>query len=492
LFHSGEMYPHGELYVNVIPTSTCIPHPRDHLTVQSTTSTSRDLPADAQAIWRSVLARLQVSMAPANFDTWLRPTRGLEMEDGVLVVGVPSTYGREWLEQRLLAVIRKTLSESGREQLQVRFRVVSELADRPGQRKRGRTQPGGSSFFDTQPTVFNPRYTFDDYIVGGSNRFAHAAARAVAERPALTYNPLFIYGGVGLGKTHLLHAIGHSVSQEYPDYRVVFSTSERFMNELIRAIRESRTEDFREHYRRVDVLLIDDIQFIAGKESTQEEFFHTFNALHDNGKQIVLSCDCPPKALNPLEERLRSRFEWGLIADIQPPDLETRIAILRSKAELQDLPVPPDVIQYLARRVPSNIRELEGSLNRIIAYASLNERQLTVDLAAAALDSLSGPRRTQLTPQGIIQSVAKYFGLSLDEIRGKGRDKAVVLPRQIAMYLVREETNTSLEQIGQLLGGRDHTTVMHGWDKISGAVQEDHQLRNDVLAIRSVLYGNES
>jgi chromosomal replication initiator protein len=263
------------------------------------------------------------------------------------------------------------------------------------------------------------------------------------------------------------------------------------MNEMIKAIRDGAPEDFRDHYRKVDVLLIDDIQFISGKEGTQEEFFHTFNALYDASKQIVISSDKPPKALNPLEDRLRSRFEWGLIADIQPPDLETRIAILRSKAELQGFPVPPDVIQYLARRVPSNIRELEGSLNRIIAYATLNERQLSVDLAAAALDSLSGPRRAQLTPQTIIDCVCKYFGLSHDQVTGKSRDKSIVVPRQIAMYLVREETSASLEQIGQLLGGRDHTTVMHGWDKIGAAVQEDHQLRNDVLAIRSALYGGD-
>lgn len=452
-------------------------------------TTSRESPLDAQVLWRSVLTHLQSNMPPANFDTWLRPTRAMELEDGVLLVGTPTTYGREWLEQRLSAVIRRTLSEVGNADIEVKFQVVSELAERNGTRKRGRTASNGT-FFDTHSAPFNPRYTFEDYIVGGSNRFAHAASRAVAERPSQTYNPLFLYGGVGLGKTHLLHAIGHDVMRHYPDYRVVFSTSEQFMNELIKAIRESRTDDFRDHYRRVDVLLIDDIQFISGKESTQEEFFHTFNALHDNGKQIVLSCDSPPKALNPLEERLRSRFEWGLIADIQPPDLETRIAILRSKAELQDLPVPPDVIQYLARRVPSNIRELEGSLNRIIAYASLNERQLSVDLAAAALDSLSGPRQAQLTPQSIIATVAKYFSLSLEDMKGKSRDKGIVVPRQIAMYLVREETSASLQQIGQLLGGRDHTTIMHGWDKISAAIQEDHQLRNDVLAIRSMLYGN--
>ena len=447
---------------------------------------------EAQAVWRSVLSHLQSTMAPANFDTWLRPTRGVELAEGVLWVGVPSTYSREWLEQRLGAVIRKTLSEVGQPGVEVRFRVMSELAERTNGRRRGRTVgPGGAAFFDGPRNGLNPRYTFDAFIVGGSNRFAHAAARAVAEHPAHTYNPLFIYGGVGLGKTHLLHAIGHAVDKDYPDYRVVYTTSERFMNELIKAIREGTTDEFRDHYRRVDILLIDDIQFIAGKESTQEEFFHTFNALHDNAKQIVISCDSPPKALTPLAERLRSRFEWGLIADIQPPDLETRIAILRSKAEMQDLPVPPDVIQYLARRVPSNIRELEGSLNRIIAYASLNERQLSVDLAAAALDSLSGPRRTQLTPQSIIATVAKYAGISMEDITGKSRDKSIVVPRQIAMYLVREETSASLEQIGQLLGGRDHTTVMHGWDKISSAVQEDHQLRNDVLAVRSMLYGNE-
>lgn len=431
-------------------------------------------------------------MAPANFDTWLRPTRGVEYSDSVLLVGVPTTYGREWLEQRLAAVIKKTLSEVGYPELNVRFRVMSELASDPSGRRRGRAPAHAPPpFLDSQRSAFNPRYTFGDFIVGGSNRFAHAAARAVADRPGQTYNPLFIYGGVGLGKTHLLHAIGHSVNREYPDYGIVYATAERFTNEIIKAIRDSTTDDFRDYYRRVDILLIDDIQFISGKESTQEEFFHTFDALHGSSKQIVISSDNPPKALNPLEDRLRSRFEWGLIADIQPPDLETRIAILRSKAELQDCPVPPDVIQFLARRIPSNIRELEGSLNRIIVYASLNERQLSVDLAAAALDSLSGPRRPQLTPQSIISTVAKHFGLSTDDLSGKSRDKSVVVPRQIAMYLVREETTASLEQIGQLLGGRDHTTVMHGWDKISAAVQDDHQLRNDVLAIRSLLYTSE-
>jgi chromosomal replication initiator protein len=429
-------------------------------------------------------------MTPANFDNWLRPTRGLDCIDGVLTIGVPTTFGREWLEQRLSPVIRKTLAQVGRPELDVRFQVMSELADRGPKRGR-RSSVGASSLLNGQSSEFNARYTFDDFIVGKHNKFAHAASEAVAHHPGQTYNPLFIYGGVGLGKTHLLHAIGHLVARDYPDFSVVYTTSERFMNELIKAIRDGTSEEFRDHYRRVDVLLIDDIQFIAGKESTQEEFFHTFNALHENGKQLVISCDKPPRDLNPLAERLRSRFEWGLIADIQSPDFETRIAILRSKAERQDLPVPPDVVQYLARRVTKNIRELEGSLNRIIAYAALNERHLTVDLAAAALDSLSGPRRTQLTPQGIIDCVAQYYGVSVQDMKGKGRDKGIVIPRQVAMYLIREETTVSLEQIGQLLGGRDHTTVMHGWDKISSALDQDHQLRNEVLEIRSILYGNE-
>ncbi len=445
---------------------------------------------EAQTVWRSVLLQLQPTMTPANFDNWLRPTRGLECDDGTLTIGVPTTFGREWLEQRLSTVIRKTLVEVGRPELDVKFQVMSELSDRNN--RRGRRQlDSGSGLFNAHTTQFNPRYTFDDFIVGKNNKFAHAASEAVAARPGLTYNPLFIYGGVGLGKTHLLHAIGHRVARDYPDYRLAYTTSERFMNELIKAIREGTTDEFREHYRPVDLLLVDDIQFIAGKESTQEEFFHTFNVLHEGGKQIVMTCDKPPRDLNPLAERLRSRFEWGLIADIQSPDFETRIAILRSKAERQDLPVPTDVVQYLARRVTKNIRELEGSLNRIIAYATLNERHLTVDLAAAALDSLSGPRRMQLTPQLIVETVAQYYGVSVQDMKGKGRDKSIVGPRQVAMYLVREETTVSLEQTGQILGGRDHTTVMHGWDKISSAVDQDHQLRNEVLEIRSILYGND-
>jgi chromosomal replication initiator protein len=336
--------------------------------------------------------------------------------------------------------------------------------------------------------TFSQRYTFETFVVGNNNRFAHAAAEAVAERPGEVYTPLFIYGGVGLGKTHLLNAIGGRVQSYFPNARVTYSTFERFMNDLIKAVREGTTEEFRDRHRSVDVLLIDDVQFISGKEATQEEFFHTFNALHAAGKQIVLTSDRPPKMIVSLEERLLSRFEWGLVADIQPPDLETRIAILRRKAEQQSMPVPPDVIQFVARRAPSNIRELEGSFNRVLAYAQFNDTHLSVELATAALDALDGGRRLQLTPVRISEVVSEYFRVPTEDLEGKGRDKAVVLPRQVAMYLVREETNASLEHIGGLLGGRDHTTVMHGCDKISTGLQEDHQLRNDIVAIRTLLY----
>lgn len=442
---------------------------------------------EGREIWRQVLAHLEAGMTPANFDTWLRPTRVLRFDDRQLTVGCPNTYAKEWLEQRLLASIRKALQDLGLAPLELHFRVVSEVPP-TGTTAKGRRSGRDSRREFPSATTFNQRYTFESFIVGSNNRFARAAAEAVVDRPGQIYNPLFIYGGVGLGKTHLLHAIGNRMASYRPDVAAVYTTCERFMNEMIKAVRDGSIERFRDKYRPVDILLIDDIQFIAGKESTQEELFHTFNAVHDSGKQIVISSDRPPKLIATLAERLRSRFAWGLIADIQPPDLETRIAILRYKAELQHMPIPPDVIQYIARRTPSNIRELEGSFNRAVAYASLNDKQLNIELAQAALDSMEGGPHVQLTPAKIIECVAQYYHLPVADLVGKGRGKAVVVPRQIAMYLVREETSASLEQIGSLLGGRDHTTVMYGYDKISEAVQDDHQLRNDVVAIRSVLY----
>ncbi len=332
----------------------------------------------------------------------------------------------------------------------------------------------------------NPRYTFDAFIVGNSNRLAHAASLAVAEAPGESYNPLFLYGGVGLGKTHLLHAIGHQGVQT--GLAVLYVSSEQFTNEIVNAIRYRTTEEFRAKYRSVDILLVDDIQFIAGKESTEEEFFHTFNSLHEMSKQIVICSDRPPKAIVSLEERLRSRFEWGLIADIQPPDLETRMAILRVKADVLRYRVPDEIIGYIASRVQTNIRELEGCLNRLMAYQQLHRTDLTMEVARAAMSSLGNDNReSRLTGQQIVQAVAEYYHISLDEICGKQRDKHIVKPRQIAMYLIRQETQSSLLEIGQLFGGRDHSTVLHACEKIDQAVNINPALRREVIAIREQL-----
>ena len=332
----------------------------------------------------------------------------------------------------------------------------------------------------------NPRYTFDAFIVGGSNRLAHAASLAVAEAPGESYNPLFLYGGVGLGKTHLLHAIGHQGVQT--GLAVLYVSSEQFTNEIINAIRYRTTEEFRAKYRSVDILLVDDIQFIAGKESTEEEFFHTFNSLHEMSKQIVICSDRPPKAIVSLEERLRSRFEWGLIADIQPPDLETRMAILRVKADLPRYRIPDDIIAYIAGRVQTNIRELEGCLNRLMAYQQLHRTDLTMDVARAAMTSLGNDNReSRLNGKQIAQAVAEYYHISEEAMCGKQRDKHIVMPRQIAMYLIRQETEVSLFEIGQLFGGRDHSTVLHACEKIDREININPTLRREIVAIREQL-----
>jgi chromosomal replication initiator protein len=334
--------------------------------------------------------------------------------------------------------------------------------------------------------TINARYTFENFVVGASNRLAHAASLAVAENPAQAYNPLFLYGGVGLGKTHLLHAIGNYGASR--GQQILYVSSEEFTNDLINAIRSHKTQAFREKYRWIDVLLIDDIQFIAGKESTQEEFFHTFNTLHGQDKQIIISSDRPPKALSTLEERLRSRFEWGLTADIQPPDFETRMAILRSKAERAGKKVPGEIIEVIARRVQSNIRELEGALTRVVAFVDLSGLPLTPKLVETALADLL-PRRSKVEPGEVVESVADAFGINMDRMLSRERSREVALPRQIAMYLLREESKISLPSIGETLGGRDHTTIMYGCNKISDLLERDDQLRRQVIEIRENLYG---
>jgi len=446
---------------------------------------------DAAQAWQSALAQLEMEMPKASFDTWVRDARLLRADKGVITIGVRNAYARDWLDRRLSETVQTLLSKLLEEEVVVRFVVASEAEEAEETASPvAETDLAAASVKSTSPAPLrpanlNPRYTFANFVVGPNNRLAHAAAQAVAENPAIAYNPLFLYGGVGLGKTHLLHAIGNAC-QERGLY-VLYVSSEEFTNDLINAIRTHTTPAFREKYRSADILLIDDIQFIAGKESTQEEFFHTFNTLHGQNKQIILSSDRPPKALVTLEERLRSRFEWGLTADIQPPDFETRLAILRSKAERQGRHVPPEIMEFIARRVQSNIRELEGALNRIIAFAELSGMALTLQLAESALADLL-PQRSEIRPDAIVDVVARTFNLSVERLLSSERSREVALPRQIAMYLMRE-TNLSLPQIGQALGGRDHTTVMYACEKVADLIERDDKIRRQVVQMRNMLYG---
>ena len=457
-----------------------------------------DARLDLKHLWVTALGELQVGLSRANYDTWFKDTAILSEEDDVFLIGVPNAFAREWLENKYRGQVRTALQHLVGRTVDVRF-VTSTAGVPPGRAPAptGRTPGAGGSGRDghsghTQPApALIPRYTFATFVVGSNNRLAHAAALSVAERPGHSYNPLFVYGGSGLGKTHLMHAIGHAVLARHPKKRVVYATSEKFTNEFINAIRTQKSEEFRERYRRIDVLLIDDIQFIAGKEGTQEEFFHTFNAIHEEGKQIVLSSDRPPKAIPQLEDRLRSRFEWGLAADISAPDLETRIAILRAKAEAQSVAVPPLVIDFLAQRIVSNIRELEGALTRLVAYATLNAVPITADLAQTMLQNLLyNPRRQSLSPEKIVEAVAKYYNVPVEQLRGKARDRQIVTPRQIAMFLMREETEAPLMRIGEALGGRDHSTVLHGCDKIERELAENDDFRRDISALRELLYAD--
>lgn len=440
-------------------------------------------------VWQAALGELQLQMTRETFNTWLKPTRVFSYEDGTLIIGVDNGYVKDWLSHRLLATIQRTATSIVGRTVEVKFIVWSKTAENPDLPQLLNGLDSASETCQTQPAAnqnscLYVRYTFDSFVVGASNRLAHAASFAVAEQPASAYNPLFLYGGVGLGKTHLLNAIGHECRIQ--GLQVLYVSSEKFTNDLINAIRTHTTDSFRETYRSIDVLLIDDIQFIAGKESTQEEFFHTFNTLHGDNKQLVISSDRPPRAMVTLEERLRSRFEWGLIADIQPPDLETRIAILSSKAKAQPITVPHDLLYFIARQVQNNIRELEGALNRVVAYVRLTGHPPTTQTAELALaDMLARP--VTLTPDEIVEEVARYYNLNVELLLGRGRSKEIARSRQIAMYLAREETQSSLPQIGESMG-RDHTTVLYGYTKISQRIEEDDSLRREILAIRERLY----
>jgi len=439
-------------------------------------------------VWSAALGELELQMTQATFDTWLRDSRFLDFKDGILVVGVKSGYAKDWLEHRLHATIQRTLVRLAGQNVDVRF-VVWEGRAQPKEDTALLNLPDSDPLppagFEPPLSSLNPRYTFESFVSGPGNRLAHAASMAVAETPAGAYNPLFLYGGVGLGKTHLLHAIGR-VSQAQ-GLRVLYASSETFTNDLIESIRSRTTNAFREKYRTCDVLLVDDIQFIAGKESTQEEFFHTFNTLHGTGKQIVVSSDRPPKAMMTLEERLCSRFEWGLIADIQPPDLETRIAILQTKAASVGMPVPDDVLSYIANTIQSNIRELEGALNKVVALSRLTHQPLTVKVAEAALSALIS-KRSKLSEDQIIEAVAQHFGVEAMAFTGPSRSRSIARPRQIAMYLLREETGASLPRIGAMLGGRDHTTILYGCERIADLIEGDADLRREIGTLRQELY----
>ncbi len=439
---------------------------------------------NAKQLWQAALGQLQMEMPRATFETWVRDAELLAYEDRAFVIGVQNAYARDWLEDRLLSTVKRVLTGIVGQTVEVRFVVWQDSTD---------IEPPVVALLESSPCEnrgkltynLNNRYTFEDFVVGSSNRLAHAAAQAVADSPARAYNPLFLYGGVGLGKTHLLHAIGHVCVTA--GLNVLYVSSEEFTNDLINSIRKHTTSAFRERYRQIDLLLVDDIQFIAGKESTQEEFFHTFNTLHGQDKQLVISSDRPPKALVTLEERLRSRFEWGLTADIQLPDFETRMAVLRSKAECAGRSVDPALLEIIARRVQSNIRELEGALTRVLACSDLSGVPLSQELVETALMDLL-PHNGVLTVEHIIAAVAAQFGVEEDRMLSRERSREVALPRQVAMYLIREETSESLPRIGQALGGRDHTTVMYGYEKIADRLETDDALRRQVLLVREKLF----
>ena len=441
---------------------------------------------NAQQAWQSTLGQVQMEMPKASYDTWVRSAELINYKEGLFTVGVPNAYARDWLEDRLSSTVSRMLSGMMGLEQQVKFIVWQKDFESTNDEEEVSQEEETEEAAFSNPTI-NSRYTFETFVVGASNRLAHAACMAVAENPARAYNPLFLYGGVGLGKTHLLHAIGNTAYKK--GLNALYVSSEEFTNDFIHAIQKHTNAAFRDKYRKTDVLLIDDIQFIANKESTQEEFFHTFNTLHGQDKQIVISSDRPPKALNTLEERLRSRFEWGLIGDIQPPDLETRMAILRSKAERAHREVAQSILEMIARHVQSNIRELEGALTRVLAFSDLSGLPLTPELVQSALADLM-PARNEVEPRTVVSAVATAFGVTTEQIMGRDRSRDVALPRQVVMYLLRQEANISLPQIGEVLGGRDHTTVMYACEKVADLIERDNQLRRQVLQIREKLYGH--
>ena len=442
-------------------------------------------------IWQQTLSLVEQEMIRPSFDTWIKVLSPLSFENGVFEIGTHRQIVKEWVETRYLSMIRKAMETVLNQPVLITLSIIPPDATQAQENPTPPIVPASqTSVFskqtvvssspiriDENPSPLNPKYTFDSFVIGNSNRFAHAASLAVTEMPAKVYNPFFIYGGVGLGKTHLMHAIGHRIMQIHPENKVLYISSEKFTNDFINAIMSGHPESFRNRYRSIDVLLIDDIQFLAKKEQTQEEFFHTFNALHEANKQIIISSDRPPKEIPTLEDRLRSRFEWGLTTDIQSPDLETRIAILRKKAMIENITMPNDVIVYISTRIDNNIRELEGAFNRVNAFSFLNRKPITIEMAMESLKDLFPKDKTnRVTPQRIQEIVAMHFRIKIDDLISKRRTRNVTVPRQLAMYLCREMTDWSLPKIGEIFGGRDHTTVIHAYEKVNRERQEDNRI----------------
>ena len=424
--------------------------------------------------WQQVLDVIEKKINPQSYNTWFKPTQLIKRDDTALYVRVPNAFFQDWLNDHIDVVLEAAQS-AGIGKIDVIY-----ITEKNPTEVTTNSPSQGKLDFDSIDNTLNPKYTFDTFVVGSSNQFAHAAGLAVAEKPSKAYNPLFLYGGVGLGKTHLMHAIGHKIKLSNKHLRLTYVSTEKFTNEVINAIRYDKMLSFNERYRNNDVLIIDDIQFIAGKERTQEVFFHTFNSLYDTHKQIIISADCPPREIPTLEERLHSRFEWGLIADIQPPDLETKVAIIKKKAERQNILVPDNVALYIASKIKSNIRELEGALVRLIAYCSLKDSEITLPMAQETLHDILGPGERAVTIEMVQKAIADLYKMRVQELKAKNNSKSVALPRQICMYLCKKLTGASLPQIGREFGDKHHTTVLHSINKINQLIQHDRELGKQI------------
>jgi chromosomal replication initiator protein len=445
-----------------------------------------------EEIWQAILAQVQLSLSPANFATWFKNTHIIEINKDSIVIGVPNNFSKEWIEKKYSKTLLKIVRQFNENIKKMEFRVVPISRNETLKPKSPQLHPDQLRFEEfcfNKETNLNPRYTFENFVVGPFNELAHAAAWAVSENPGTVYNPLFIYGGVGLGKTHLLQAIGNRIVKIFPERKVKYISSERFTGGVINAIKNQTIEQFKEKYRKYDVLIVDDIQFLAGKEKTQEEFFHLFNTLYENNKQIVISSDRPPKAISALEERLKSRFEGGMIADISPPDFESRVAILKQKAQEKNFTVSDPVLEYIASNIQSNIRELEGALNRLVAFQKMNDEVvIDLDTAKKLLKKIIQPRSKRIDFQKITKVVAEFYNLSQKDLFLNSRKKEIVKPRQIAMYLLREEVKYSFPLIGKKFGGKDHTTAIYAFEKIVKEIEKNEELAEEINLIRERLY----